>query len=677
LCAFLNNLGELNCALGKYDQAEAFLQRAMKIRKAALGPDDPDVALSAENLSGMFAASGRWREAASSFDDARRVIRRHIAHVLPALSPAEQQSFLQQTDEGEFCSCISMGVQKRDDPSLVELSTGWLLNGKAVAQEALAQNAQLTRDSADPNTAKIVKQLLEVRRQLASLVYSGPQKGREQDRKTQVDELQVQEAELARQIAQAHGEHFQSDPWVELGAVRKAIPGDAVLVDIAKFDKFDFQAKGPANKYRGYRYAAWIVPPEGQGNVRIIDLGDASQIDAAIKAVGIEMRRAIQQLGTKGKAFDYMAQEQAMQNTLGKLAELALTPVLKEIPEGTKQLIISPDSHLWLAPWAALPLVDGRYAIEQYKIRYSISGRDLIVRQTDGQKSTPPVVMADPNYDLLPGDVDKNTRSVLRGTELATRGSAALRSAVGPTSTSSALPKVRRLPGTKAEADAIVPKIANYTHTDPTVYTDRWALEGVFKKVHGPRLLVLSTHGFFLPDQQAKLDPSAGDDSRSAGPALTVGGEPIENPLLRCGLLLAGCNNGGQQTAKSANANASAIDDGILTGMEIVGADLRGTELVVLSACETALGQVQNGEGVSGLRQAFQLAGAQSVVATLWQIPDADSAAIMAQFFDGISENQPKAEALRQAQLARIEALRQRYGAAHPFFWAAFTLTGE
>ena len=278
--------------------------------------------------------------------------------------------------------------------------------------------------------------------------------------------------------------------------------------------------------------------------------------------------------------------------------------------------------------------------------------------------------MADPDFDLGAAEAVAQTKAVLH--EQAFSGLLAMRG-TGDNSLLTIAP-VPALPGTAKEARAIEPSLQKFAGMEPAMLLGKQALKGVFKRVESPRVAVLSTHGFFFTDQQAQHDDAGNrgltfsDEGQSAISPRTTAGQPLENPLLRCGLLLAGCNH---------RADATGDDDGVLTGLEIVGTDLRGTELVVLSACETGLGDIHTGQSVAGLRQAFQLAGAHAVVSTLWSIPDRETAELMTSFFSNLSQRQSKGEALQNAQRALIRSRRAAHSAAHPIFWAAFTLTGE
>ncbi|MGH9902031.1 MAG: CHAT domain-containing protein, partial [Pyrinomonadaceae bacterium] len=141
----------------------------------------------------------------------------------------------------------------------------------------------------------------------------------------------------------------------------------------------------------------------------------------------------------------------------------------------------------------------------------------------------------------------------------------------------------------------------------------------------------------------------------------TGGGAGIENPLLRSGLALAGANRRG-----------AGREDGILTALEASGLNLWGTRLVVLSACDTGLGEVKNGEGVYGLRRAFVLAGAETLVMSLWPVSDYVTRETMLSYYTGLKQGQGRGAALRQTRLSMLKRKERE----HPFYWAGFIQSG-
>jgi CHAT domain-containing protein/Tfp pilus assembly protein PilF len=635
----LNNQALVHADLGQHARAEQLYLRGLKIREGRLGNDHPLVARSLEHLALLYGRTGKANKATRLFDRARRIARRHIAAILPALTGSDKAAFFAGTPaRSKLEMALSLALASKDE-ELLARSASWLLNGKGMDQEGLASALLLVRDSDDADLGKVAGQLLAVREQLARLMLSQPPPGQEKHYLQRSDELTVQEQELSKQLRQAGSK--AAVPWVEPADLRKALPAGVAFIDVAHFRLFDFKAK-PEKAWRPPHCAAWVTVKNGP--VRLVDLGPAEQIDAAIK----RFREALHSAGKHIKQHGEEKSEQVLREPLEALSRLVLHPLLPHAGTATRWLV-SPDGNLWLIPFEALLLKDGRYAVEKYQISYASSGRYVLPPVPVNVKRSAPLVLADPDFDLVP-DRARTTRSPAPVEEESRSLLTTLR-----------LGSVRRLEGTAAEARAIAPSLQAYARAAPRVCLRERALESVFKRTRNPRVLVLSTHGFFLPDQETPRDDRGGVDK--VGP-----GKKWENPLLRCGLLLAGCNNA---------AKVGDGDDGVLTGLEVVGTDLRGCDLVVLSACDTGLGEVQSGEGVAGLRQAFQLAGAQAVVSTLWQVPDKQSARLMALFFQNLSKGQSKAEALRAAKLKIVEERREDFAAAHPFFWAAFTLTGQ
>lgn len=200
---------------------------------------------------------------------------------------------------------------------------------------------------------------------------------------------------------------------------------------------------------------------------------------------------------------------------------------------------------------------------------------------------------------------------------------------------------------------------------DVQIYTGNSALEEQVKAVRSPRILHIATHGFFAEDIKPETQSTfMGMDSKAA----------LENPMLRSGLAFAGAERTRTDTT---GVRLSGVEDGILTAEEVQYLNLDSTELVVLSACETGLGEIVNGEGVYGLQRAFRAAGAKSVLMSLWKVDDLATETLMKNFYKHwLDEGMTKYDALWQAKLdLRNDKVHPEW--AKPFFWGAFVLVGE
>jgi CHAT domain-containing protein/tetratricopeptide (TPR) repeat protein len=658
--------------MGDYARAENLAKKALRIHMKALGPGHPSTGACLINLSVTHAARGKWLEAAELRDRGQRVISRQFQAATASLLPHEQIALLNAEHAIAFHSALSTGLLQLGSPRIKRLSAGWLANGKGVGFRALSQQALLSKCAATPQTADLAKKLVAIRGSIADATQNAMLGGDSASFEKQLLALEAAEKSIVREIGGQFASRNQAFSWIDIDTVRANLPPGCVLVDCARFQVFDFTAQGKGNEWKPARYAAWVIPPEGMGEIAIVDLGLASDIGEKVEAYRVAVQEA---RGVREEVPDVneLAAEKRLLDAARPLAKLILQPVLDAIESNTaavntKELVFSPDGELWLVPWAALPLKDDRYAIEQFAIRTVTSAHDLVPHQRERVEPTQSLVFADPDFDVADKVHDLATNA-------ATKGSAGPVARASATRSSQAIEKALPLPGTAYEAKLVAPAIATLTGCKPTIYTGTQAREGIAKQAERPRVLLFSTHAFVLPDQQmAKQDFELAKFSQSHArtfvAAVTPEGDRIENPLVRCGLLLSGCNTPPEELP-------AGIDDGRLTGLEILGMDLYGTELVVLSACDTGLGKVQYGEGVAGLRQAFMLAGAESVVASLWQVTDAETADLISGFFSNLAAKMPRPEALRQAQLEIIAERRREKGAAHPFYWAAFGITGR
>jgi CHAT domain-containing protein len=644
----LSNLALLDLRQGKYAEAEPLIRQALSIDEKALGPDHPEVANALYSFAKLNYDQDKYTEAEPLFQRAFDNLFQQFQYNFTYMSEKERLGFL-DTVANYFPAYFSFVHRFRGkDQQLVGSMYNLLLWEKGFIAASVTDMRRAVEASGDTEALKLLDQLSAKRTQIAALLNVTPP-DRELWRK-QVDQLRteandIEKALVARSSAFAEKKKLDRATWQQ---VRDALqPGEAA-VEFARFPFYDKKWTGTSY------YAALVVTRETKDYPEYIFLGEDKQIegDAAVPS-----QRAVQARGFGQRPEASLPRAQAWE-LIWKPLETALA--------GTTRIYLSPDGVLNQIPLGIIPAPDGKLMMERYDLRLLSSTKDIL-RAAPPRAAPTALLVGDPVFDLS----EEQQLAAMRKLDLPQQEAPVLLAASTPNAPSfnqvsrdqgngSTLP---RLPGTEAEVNAIAELMQEH-QWKTSVCTKELALKRVVEQASSPRVVHLATHGFFLPDQQIKTDPMGLGETQPSG---------LEDPMLRSGLYFAGADR-----TLAGKPAAAGLDNSVLTAMEAGSLDLRGTELVVLSACNTGQGDVKNGEGVFGLRRALQEAGAQAVLMSLWSVPDKETQDLMQRFYSKWLGGMEKHEALKEAQLEMREKVRQEHkGRDLPYYWGAFVLVGR
>jgi CHAT domain-containing protein len=630
---FVNDLARVYCTTGRYAEGQALYRRALAVHEQKAALSYPAARETLYGLARCFAAQGNSTEAVKFQLRASEIEERFVAVNLAVGSEREKQAFVAALSSGSSRNISLHTRLAPDDPVALHLAVTTILQRKGRVQDAVSANLSTLRQRFGVEDQKTFDHLYELTSKLANLALNGPQRmpaaEYSEKMRTLEDQRELLEQEMNRRTA---GFYSRSKP-ATLAAIEAAIPEDAALIEFAVYRPFDPNAQDNPKAYGEPRYVAYVV--RGQGEVQWKELGQARPVDEVIN----RLRQALRD-----------PQHRDAKRLARALDEKIMQPIRPLIGDAT-HLLLSPDGELNLIPFQALVDEHGGYALERYSISYLTTGRDLLRMQVARESKSGPLVVADPFFgeagvtQVAEGDAARRKlapsrtgrRSITAGNDLSTVYFAPLS-------------------GTALEARTI-----KSLFLEAQVLTGKQATKAALRRAEAPRLLHIATHGFFLLDAANRATPAFPKPETNGTRAISASVK-IENPLLRSGLALAG-----------ANLSKSGDDNGILTALEASSLNLWGTKLVTLSACDTGVGEVKNGEGVYGLRRAFFLAGTESLVMSLWPVSDYVTRELMNEYYAGLKKGLGRGEALRQAQLAMLK----RKNRQHPFFWASFIQSGE
>lgn len=646
----LNDLANLYLEQGQYLKAEPFLTESLKIARQTLPNKHPLLARILGNQAMLYRVKKDLPQTLQFLEEGLDIEEENLGRNLAVGDESQKRTFISLFEDSTNAAISIHQKFAPNDIQAARLAFTTILRRKGRIQDVLGDGFQRLRNIKDPKVKEQLTKLSEIRAQIAQLAAqsSGQYSSIFQEK---LNRLSLKEQELVKSLIDTNTELTRHLNPVNIDEIQKKLPSDTALIEFFEYKPLNITATSKG-RWGKPHYAVYILPH--QGDISWVDLGPVDNFKHLVSAFILLLDKpdsSISEIRSVGRG----------------LGNKILQPLLKHIGSA-KHLLIVPDGQLNLIPFEALiedndvgvinqgkknnnlAFENVNYFIKKFQFTYLTSGKDLLRLQDPLQSSKAPLLLVNPDYDQQGIQLEKTKikTSKDRGTLNHRSGDLAK------------LNNFSSLDFTQEEGEEILAIFPQFK-----LFSGQKATESLIKQYADPSILHIATHGFFLKD------PISTQQNNQHQGQYNIQLSDYENPMLRSGLALAGFNR---------RDGGSDNDDGVLTALEVSGLDLSDTQLVVMSACETGVGDWNSGEGVYGLRRAFTLSGARSQLMSLWNVSDESTKDLMVEYYRRLKQNQGRGEALREAQLAMIESkLTSNSGESysHPNFWASFVKVGD
>jgi CHAT domain-containing protein len=618
------SLADIYRKTGKYKEAEEISLRVRSALMKIYGPLTNNRLSTSINLGLLYQDMGRYQEA-------EKFLLENTSLTLSRLK--ENFSILSEKEKANYIS---------NSMTLIEVNNSFLFKNPHASSDMIKTNYNLglyLKSLALSDTREMLNTVSHSGNESISQLFISWKDNRTYlakqyslpigNRNKKLDSIEISTENLEKELARNSAEFRtnQSRASITFDEIQKSLSENEAALEFVQFRLYDREWSSSVI------YAAYIVR-KSDTIPHFISLCEEKKLLRLFDSIEADSRNVLHRL-YRGVTVENAADHQFLGDSLYKLVWAPIEPYLK----GVKKIFYSPAGALYNIAFHVLPVDRDKVLMEKYELRRFTSTREIVLPAEESEiKSI--ALFGNPQFDRLPSSRLKTTGvSHAPGEIIKTK-------------------KWSNLPGTLLEVQKIQ-QLFKLNKNQCVSYTGQSASEENLKALsnNSPEILHIATHGFYLSGNKPEEIGNTQVDQKSVY-------IQANDPLLRTGLILAGGNNFWSQEQP-----IEGQDDGVVTAYEISHLDLKNIELLVLSACETGLGDIKGSEGVYGLQRSFKLAGVKRMIVSLWKVPDAETAEFMEEFYKNLFAKQTINDAFYKAQTTMKNKYRN-----DPYKWAAWVL---